>query len=74
MKKMFGYARVNRVSGVRKDYDTVGLNLTKENAVSLAQAILKMSAGKKTNSDKVVLTIFKNRVNDEGMRTLVTAY
>ena len=42
MKKMFGYTRVGRINGVRSDYETVGLNLTKENAVLLAESILKI--------------------------------
>lgn len=74
MKKVFGYTRVSGINGTRKDYKTVGLNLTRKNAVALAKSILKTTAGKKTSPNKVVVTIFKDRVNDEGMRTLVTAY
>lgn len=68
-KKMFGYARVRNINGTRKDYETVGVSLSKENAVSLAKSILKAA-----KHDNVVLTTFKDRVDDEGMRMIVSAY
>lgn len=68
-KKIFGYARVRNINGTRKDYGTVGVNLSKENAVSLARSLLKAA-----KHDNVVLTTFKDRVDDEGMRLIVSAY
>lgn len=69
MKKVFGYARVRNINGTRKDYGTVGINLSKENAVVLAKSLLKAA-----KRDNVVLTTFKNRVDGEGMRLIVSAY
>ena len=68
-KKCLGYARVRNINGTRKDYETVGVSLSKENAVLLAKTILKAA-----KHDNVILTTFKGRVDDEGMRMLVSAY
>lgn len=68
---MFGYARVRNINGTRKDYETVGVSLDKDNAVSLAKSILKAT---KNGNSNVVLTTFKGRVDDEGMRLIVSAY
>lgn len=73
MKKTYlGNTRVRRINGTRKDYRTVGVNLDRKNAISLAKSILKTTKDRKVN--KVVLTTFKDRVNEDGMRMLVSAY
>lgn len=68
-KSCLGYTRVKDMNGTRKDYETLGLRLSRKNAVSLAKSILKTTTGRKN----VVLTVFKNRVNDEGMRMIVSS-
>jgi len=71
-KTCLGYTRVEDVNGLRKDYQTVGLTMDKKHAIELAKNLIKVARRKNDKSKKVVLTVFKNRVNEDGMRTIVS--
>ncbi len=76
MKKTYlGDTRVRRINGTKKSYNTVGINLDRKAAVELKRQLTKITKKKEFKGvKKVVLTTFKDRTDEDGMRMVVSAY
>ena len=76
MKKNYlGDTRVRSINGTKKSYNTVGINMDRKAAVELKRQLTKITKNKEFKGvKKVVLTTFKDRTDEDGMRMVVSAY